>query len=55
MDILVDLNFLSSEKIGRERIYKNERLFNIIKNFDDNNDNSNIDDINIETAEKYES
>lgn len=28
------LGFISSEKIGRERIYKNERLFNIIKNFE---------------------
>lgn len=31
LDILVNLGFLTSEKIGRERIYKNERLFNIIK------------------------
>ena len=31
LDILVDLKFLTSEKIGRERIYKNERLFQIIK------------------------
>ena len=50
LDTLVNLGFLSSDKIGRERIYKNERLFNIIKNFD-NNDNS-LNDINIETVEK---
>lgn len=31
LDMLVDLNFLTSEKVGRERIYKNERLFQIIK------------------------
>ena len=31
LDYLVELGFLSSEKIGRERIYKNERLFQIIK------------------------
>ena len=31
LDYLVDLNILSTEKIGRERIYKNERLFQIIK------------------------
>ena len=30
---LEKLGFLSSEKIGRERIYKNERLFNLIKNY----------------------
>ena len=31
LDMLVDLSFLTSEKVGRERIYKNERLFQIIK------------------------
>ena len=31
---LESLGFISSEKIGRERIYKNDRLFNIIKNFE---------------------
>lgn len=31
LDILVDLGYLTTEKIGRERIYRNERLFNIIK------------------------
>ena len=30
LDSLVQLGFLTSEKIGRERIYKNERLFAII-------------------------
>ena len=30
LDRLVQLGFLTSEKIGRERIYKNERLFAII-------------------------
>ena len=34
LDKLVELGFLTSEKIGRERIYKNERLFNIIKETD---------------------
>ena len=34
LDSLVELGFLTSEKIGRERIYKNERLFNIIKETD---------------------
>lgn len=34
LDTLVKLGFLTTEKIGRERIYKNERLFNIIKEFD---------------------
>lgn len=34
LDNLVDLGFLTSEKIGRERIYKNERLFKIIKDTD---------------------
>ncbi len=52
LDILVDLNFLSTEKIGRERIYKNERLFNIIKNFDDNKIINKDNTFNIETVEK---
>lgn len=34
LDNLVGLGFLTSEKIGRERIYKNERLFKIIKEAD---------------------
>ena len=34
LDILVEQGFLTSEKIGRERIYKNERLFKIIKEAD---------------------
>lgn len=34
LDTLVGLGFLTSEKIGRERIYKNERLFKIIKETD---------------------
>ena len=34
LDILVELGFLTSEKIGRERIYRNERLFKIIKESD---------------------
>ena len=34
LDTLVELGFLTSEKIGRERIYKNERLFKIIKETD---------------------
>lgn len=34
LDNLVELGFLTSEKIGRERIYKNERLFRIIKDTD---------------------
>lgn len=34
LDELVNLNILTSEKIGRERIYKNERLFKIIKKTD---------------------
>lgn len=34
LDNLVELGFLTSEKIGRERIYKNERLFKIIKDSD---------------------
>lgn len=34
LDQLVTLNILSSEKIGRERIYKNDKLFNIIKESD---------------------
>lgn len=31
---LEKLGFLSSEKIGRERIFKNEKLWNLIKNFE---------------------
>lgn len=34
LDNLVELGFLTSEKIGRERIYKNEKLYQIIKNTD---------------------
>ncbi len=34
LDGLVELGFLTSEKLGRERIYKNERLFKIIKDSD---------------------
>ncbi len=34
LDNLVELGFLTSEKIGRERIYRNERLFKIIKEAD---------------------
>ena len=34
LDSLVNMGFLTSEKIGRERIYRNERLFNIIKDID---------------------
>ena len=34
LDSLVDMGFLTSEKIGRERIYRNERLFKIIKETD---------------------
>ena len=34
LDSLVDMGFLTSEKIGRERIYRNERLFRIIKETD---------------------
>ena len=34
LDTLVSLGFLTSEKIGRERIYKNERRFRIIKETD---------------------
>ena len=34
LDTLVELGFLTTEKIGRERIYKNERLFKIIKETD---------------------
>ena len=33
LDNLVNLGFLTSEKIGRERIYKNERLFTIIREY----------------------
>ena len=52
LDTLVKEGFLTSEKIGRERFYKNDRLFNIIKNFGDDktfHENNNID---IETVEK---
>ena len=31
---LENQGFITSEKIGRERIYKNERLWNLIKNFE---------------------
>lgn len=34
LDNLVQLGLLTSEKIGRERIYRNERLFKIIKDAD---------------------
>ena len=34
LDNLVELGFLTSEKVGRERIYRNERLFKIIKDID---------------------
>ena len=34
LDSLVEMGFLTSEKIGRERIYRNERLFKIIKETD---------------------
>ena len=34
LDNLVELGMLTSEKLGRERIYKNERLFKIIKDTD---------------------
>lgn len=34
LDNLVGLGILTSEKIGRERIYRNERLFEIIKESD---------------------
>lgn len=34
LDNLVQLGFLTTEKIGRERIYRNERLFKIIKDAD---------------------
>lgn len=34
LDKLEENGFLKSEKIGRERIYKNERLFNVIKDAD---------------------
>lgn len=36
LDKLEEKGFLKSEKIGRERIYKNEKLFNVIKNADRN-------------------
>ena len=34
LDSLVEMGFLTSEKMGRERIYRNERLFRIIKETD---------------------
>ena len=34
LDNLVELGMLTSEKIGRERIYRNDRLFKIIKDTD---------------------
>lgn len=34
LDSLVELGILTSEKIGRERIYRNERLFKLIKDID---------------------
>ena len=34
LDSLVELGILTSEKVGRERIYRNERLFKIIKDTD---------------------
>ena len=34
LDSLVELGILTSEKVGRERIYRNERLFKIIKDAD---------------------
>ena len=34
MNALEANGFVTSEKIGRERIYKNERLWNLIKNFE---------------------
>ena len=34
LDSLVEMGFLTSEKMGRERIYRNERLFKIIKETD---------------------
>lgn len=34
LNTLVDNGFLKSEKVGRERIYVNQRLFNIIKKFE---------------------
>lgn len=36
LDNLAELGFLTTEKIGRERIYKNERLFKIIQESDIN-------------------
>lgn len=35
LNTLVDKGFLVSERVGRERIYKNQRLFNIIKRFEE--------------------
>ncbi len=34
LNVLEDQGFITSEKIGRERIYKNERLLDLIKNFE---------------------
>lgn len=36
LDNLVQLGFLTAEKIGREKIYKNERLFTIIREYGQN-------------------
>ena len=52
LDTLVKEGFLTSEKIGRERFYKNDRLFNIIKKFDDDKTINENNDIDIETVEK---
>ena len=35
LNTLVDKGFLVSERVGRERIYKNQRLFDIIKRFEE--------------------
>lgn len=35
LNTLVDKGFLVSERVGRERIYKNQRLFDIIKKFEE--------------------
>lgn len=35
LNTLVDKGFLVSEKVGRERIYKNQKLLDIIKDFDE--------------------
>lgn len=34
LNVLEEQGFITSEKIGRERIYKNERLLDLIKNFE---------------------